>query len=55
MNKHLNNWMDKVEGKKPETTNNAIKKERKRQGYNNPIVSVAKQHAYVFNKLNEIT
>jgi len=33
MNKHLNNWLDKVEGKPPETSNNAIKKERKRQGY----------------------
>jgi len=31
MNKHLNNWLDKVEGKKPNTTNNNIKKEIKRQ------------------------
>jgi len=33
MNKHLNNWLDEVEGKEPETTNKAINEERKRQGY----------------------
>ena len=32
MDKHLNNWLDKVEGKPENTTNNAIKKEIKRQG-----------------------
>lgn len=31
MNKHLNNWLDEVEGKAPETTNDAINKERRRQ------------------------
>ena len=33
MNKHLNNWLDKVEGKPLNTTNNAITKELVRQGY----------------------
>ena len=33
MNKHLNNWLDEQEGKEPETSNNNIKKELKRQGY----------------------
>jgi hypothetical protein len=33
MNKHLNNWLDKIEGKPKETTNKAIKKEKRRQGY----------------------
>ena len=27
MNKHLNNWLDEVEGKPKEISNNAIKKE----------------------------
>jgi hypothetical protein len=31
MNKHLNNWLDKVEGLKIGTTNKNIKKEIKRQ------------------------
>jgi len=31
MNKHLNNWLDEVEGKDPETTNKAITKEIARQ------------------------
>ena len=35
MNKHLNNWLDKVEGKKVGTTNENIEKEIKRQGYQN--------------------
>ncbi len=34
MNKHLNNWLDKVERKQKDTTNNNINKERKLQGYN---------------------
>jgi len=33
MNKHLNNWLDEVEGKPVNTTNNAITTELKRQGY----------------------
>ena len=33
MNKHLNNWLDDVEGKPKNTTNNAITKEMERQGY----------------------
>ena len=39
MDKHINNWLDEVEGKEPETSNEGIKKELKRQGYikNNTI------------------
>lgn len=33
MNKHLNNWFDKVEGLPENTTNNNIIKEMKRQRY----------------------
>jgi len=33
MNKHLNNWLDEVEGKPKNTSNNAINKERVRQGH----------------------
>lgn len=33
MNKHLNNWLDKAEGKKENATNKSIEKELKRQGY----------------------
>ena len=34
MNKHLNNWFDKAEGRSKNSSNNAIKKEFKRQSYN---------------------
>ena len=56
MNKHLNNWLDKVEGKPPETSNNAIKKERKRQGYDKetPAITITKQHAYVTQEINKL-
>jgi len=33
MNKHLNNWLDKVEGLPENTTNNSFERELKRQGY----------------------
>ena len=33
MNKHLNNFIDKVEGLEEGTTNKAIEQERTRQGY----------------------
>lgn len=33
MNKHLNDWMDKVEGKEVGSSNKGIAKERVRQGY----------------------
>lgn len=33
MDKHLNNWLDKVEGRESNSSNKAIDKERKRQGY----------------------
>lgn len=33
MNKHLNNWLDKAEGKPEETTNYAFERELKRQGF----------------------
>jgi len=33
MNKHLNNWLDLHEGKPINTSNKAILKELKRQGY----------------------
>lgn len=39
MNKHLNNWFDKVEDKPENTSNNAIAKERKRQGYDTKSAS----------------
>lgn len=31
MNKHLNNWLDEVEGLPPETSNSNIEQEIKRQ------------------------
>lgn len=33
MNKHLNNWLDKAEGKAEGSSNKGIEKERVRQGY----------------------
>lgn len=33
MSSHLNNWLDKVEGRKEGSSNKAIEKERVRQGY----------------------
>lgn len=33
MNKYLNNWLDKVEGKPEGSSNKGIEKERVRQGY----------------------
>lgn len=33
MNKHLNDWMDKAEGKEVGSSNKGIEKERVRQGY----------------------
>ena len=33
MNKHLNNWLDKMDGLPENTSNNAINKELKNQGY----------------------
>jgi len=33
MNKHLNNWLDKMDGLPENTSNNNITKEMKRQGY----------------------
>jgi hypothetical protein len=34
MSKDLNNWLDEVESKPKDSTNNAIKKEIAKQGYN---------------------
>ncbi len=33
MDKHLNNWLDKVEGREEGSSNKNIEKERVRQGY----------------------
>jgi hypothetical protein len=33
MNKHLNNWMDKLEGLETNTTNRNFMKELRRQGF----------------------
>ena len=37
MNKHMWNWMDKVEGKKEGTSAEALEKEKKRQGYKKEV------------------
>ena len=43
MNRHLNNWLDEVEGKPKNTSNNAIKKELERQGYKVTKANQSKQ------------